>query len=287
MRRASLLLVCGCIAAAGQQIDGQLEKFTSGHEFVSALVWSVKDTFLLVADGPAGIVRRVDTKGTTKWREGLHVSGLALDDKSAVYVADSRERRVIRIDSKGKLDVLATAFEGKRLNAPSDIVVSKNGNVWFTDPAFAAADAKRELPFYGIYHLTPKLELTAIAKLTSRPNGLALSPDGKTLYASIADDRTVLAWSVGGKGETTGQRVFAKGIEGVPDGMTTSPDGNLWVCAREIEVYSPGGKKLSTINVPEKATDCEFGEDGKTLFIAAGTSVYRWTSKQGAPNQQP
>lgn len=286
MRRFKLLLAYALVSL-GQSVDGQLEKFTTGHEFVSSLAWSTKDVFLLVADGPAGVVRRIDAKGTTKWKEGLHVNGLALDEKSAVYLTDARERRVVRIDAKGKLEVLASSFEGKRFNGPSDIVVSKNGNVWFTDPAFAAADKKKELSFYGIYHISPKAELTAIAKLTARPNGLALSPDGKTLYASVADERSVLAWTVGRNGETTGQRVFAKGIDGVPDGITTSADGRVLVCARDVEVYAADGTKVTTIAVPEKATDCEFGEGGSTLFIAAGTSVYRWTSKQGASNQQP
>lgn len=276
------------MSAAGQQLDGQLEKFTGGHSFVPALAWSTKESFLLVADGPAGIVRRIDPKGTTKWREGLHPGGIAVDnEKSAVYVTDTREHRVLRIDAKGKLDVLASGFEGKRFNGPSDIVVSKNGNVWFADPAFASADTKRELSFYGVYHLTPKGELSVVAKLTNRPNGLALSPDGKTLYASVADDRTVLAWTIGRNAEATGQRVFAKGIDGIPDGIATSTDGRVWVCAREVEVYSAEGAKVASIAVPEKPTDCEFGEDGKTLFIAAGTSVYRWTSKEGASHQRP
>jgi sugar lactone lactonase YvrE len=78
-----------------------------------------------------------------------------------------------------------------------------------------------------------------------------------------------------------------KGIDGVPDGLTTSSDGRVWVCAREIDVYTAEGMKVSTLAVPEKPNELEFGEGGNALFIAAGTSVYRWTSKQGAPNQQP
>lgn len=226
------------------------------------------------------------------WKEGLHAGGLAVDEKSAVYVSDVKGKRVIRIDQKGKQEVLASSFEGKRLNGPGDIEVLKKGHVWFADPAFGTADSQRELPFYGIYHISPKAEVTAIARLKSRPNGLALSHDGKTLYASMADDRTVLAFTIGKNGETTDQRVFAKGIEGVPAGLTTSPDGRVWLCARDIVVFSPEGQKAATIEMPEKPTDCEFGEDGKSLFIAAGTSVYRWSAKDGtakeaAPHKQP
>ena len=286
MRRALAFLFCACVTGAAQEIKGQIEKFTTGHEFVSALAWSSRDVYLLVADGPAGIIKRIDPKGTTKWRDGLHVNGLAVDEKN-VYVADARERAVVRVDAKGKVEVLASSFEGKRFNGPADVVVAKNDHIWFTDPAFAAADAQKELPFYGIFHLSPKAEITAIARLTSRPNGLALSPDGKTLYASIADDRTVLAWTIGRNGETTNQRVFAKDIDGVPDGLATSPDGKVWLCARDIEVFSPDGAKVTTIAVPEKPTDCEFGDTAQTLYIAAGTSVYRWTSKEGASHQQP
>jgi gluconolactonase len=286
MLRLSLTLACVCLAAQAQQLDGQLERFTTGHQFVASLAWLSKDTALLIADSPAGIVRRIDTKGSSTWREGLRASGLASDEKH-IYLVDSAERRVVRVDAKGKVEVVAASFEGKRFNGPSDIAVAKNGHVWFVDPAFADADTQRELPFYGVYHVSPKLELSAIARLQSRPNGIALSPDGKTLYVTVADDRTVLAWAVGRNGETAGPSVFAKGIAGVPDGITTSADGRVWVSAREIEVFAPSGGKVASIAVPEKATDCEFGEDGNTLFIAAGTSVYRFTSKQGASNRQP
>src|SRR5262245_45123000 len=118
MRRALFSLCGACLAAYQLAEEGQTSKFTAGHQFASAVVWSQKDVFLLVAERPAGQIRRIDSKGTTMWREGFAVSGLAIDEKNVVYATDARERRVVRIDNKGKLDVLASSFEGKRFNGP-------------------------------------------------------------------------------------------------------------------------------------------------------------------------
>lgn len=291
MRRVFLVLLTSLLAGSQQPQEGQTSKFSAGLQFASSLTWSSKESFLLVADRPAGQLRRIDAKGVSTWKEGLPAAGIALDDRNSVYLTDTRERRLVRLDARGKQEVLVASFEGKKLNGPGDVVVAKNGHVWFADPAFGTADAHRELSFYGIYHVSPKGTLTAVARLPSRPNGLAFSPDGKTLYASVADDRTVLAWTIGKNGETADQRVFIRQTDGVPAGLTTSPDGRVWVCAREVEVYSAAGEKLHSIPVPERPVDCEFGEGGKSLFIAAGTSVYRWhatneAAKEAAPHRQ-
>jgi gluconolactonase len=276
MRRAFCLFIGALSAAAQSATDGRVEKLSGGHEFASTVAWS-KDGFLLIGDAPAAKITRVDDKGKSVYRDGVAAAGLAFDDDGRVYACDSRARQLIRTDKKNKTEVLASAWEGKKFNGPSDVIVLKKDHVYFTDPAFGAADTSKELTHYGIYHFGPKGESSIVAKLAARPNGIALSPDGKTLYATVADERSVLAWTLDKSGVATQQRVFASGIDGVPDGIDTAPDGRVFVAARALVIYAPDGKLISTQPTPEKPVDIAIGEaDMNTVFIAAGSSVYRF-----------
>ena len=107
-------------------------------------------------------------------------NGNAFDEQGRLYTCEFRDRRVTRLNKNGKIDVLASRFEGKRLNAPNDIVVRRDGTVFFTDPAFGNQQDSRELDFYGVFRITPKGELGAIARWKTRPDGIALSPNGTT-----------------------------------------------------------------------------------------------------------
>lgn len=276
MRRAFCLLTAALAAAAQPASDGQIEKLSGGHEFASTVAWS-KDGYLLVGDAPASRITRFDAKGKSVFHEGIPATGLAFDEDGRLYASDSRGRQIIRLDKKNKADVLAAAFEGKKLNGPSDVVVLKKDHIYFTDPAFGSADTTKELDHYGIYHVTSKGAIASVAKLSARPNGIAIAPDGKTLYATVADNRSILAWTLDKNGTATEQRVFASGIDGIPDGLDVAPDGRVFVAARELLILSPDGKLLSTQPTPEKPVDIVLGEaDRNTVFIAAGGNVYRF-----------
>ena len=173
--------------------------------------------------------------------------------------------------------MLAARFEGKRFNAPNDIVVRRDGHVYFTDPAFGAQQDTRELDFYGVYHITPKGELEAIAKWKTRPNGITLSPNGRTLYVSDSDDRSVRAYDLDGKGIASKERVVIDKIPGVPDGLRTDEKGNLYVAAEKVYVYALNPVKLlGEVPVGETPSNLAFGDsDMETLYITARTSVYR------------
>jgi gluconolactonase len=285
MVRAAFCLLLLTFGAGAQEDGSKLEKMLANVGFPAALAWS-KDGYLLVADTPAGHLRRIDSKGTTRLHQGVHAAGLAFDHDGKLWIGDSRARRLLHFDKKGKSEPAPEKFEGKAFNGPSDIAIARNGHVYFADPAWGRATESRELPFYGIFHIDRKGQTSAAVKLQSRPSGLALSLDGKTLFASLADGRSVMAWTVGREGELTDERVFAKDIDGVPDGLTTGADGRVYVAAREVLVYSPAGELVRTIHLPEKAVDCEFGEDGETLFIASEEAVYRWRARADAPTQK-
>jgi gluconolactonase len=174
------------------------------------------------------------------------------------------------------VEVLADKYEGKRLNAPNDIAVRKDGHVWFTDPAFGSANEKRELTFWGIYHVTPKGALELVAKGKGRPNGVTLSADGRTLYVSDSDERCIRAWDLDKSGEASHERTVISGVPGVPGGVRVDVNGNFYVAAKGVLIYSPEGQLLRRLELSERPSNLAFGDsDYQTLYITAQTSVYR------------
>ena len=205
--------------------------------------------------------------------------GNAYDTEGRLYSCEFRQRRITRTLKNGKIEVLVARFEGKRFNAPNDIVVRRDGHVYFTDPAFGAQQDTRELDFYGVYHITPKGELELVAKWKTRPNGIALSPNGRTLYVSDSDQRNVRAYDLDGKGAASKERIVVDKIDGVPDGLRTDEKGNLYVAAKAVYAYdlsSVPAKLLGEIQLAETPSNLAFGDaDMETLYITARTSVYR------------
>ncbi len=257
--------------------DLKVERVAVDLRFAEGPVWS-RDGFLLFSDTAGNRIHKfVPGQGTSVFREEpAGPNGNAFDSQGRLYTCQFRERRVVRIDKRGKVEVLADRFEGKRLNAPNDIVVRRDGHAWFTDPAFGNQEDTRELNFYGVYHLTPKGELELAARLQGRPNGVALSPSGRVLYVANSDERNICAYDLERGGAATNERVLISGIDGVPDGIRTDEKGNLYVAARAVFVYSPEGKLLGEIKVPETPSNCAFGDaDLQSLYITARSSVYR------------
>ncbi len=277
--RVLLLAATACFGLAGQDFTNlKIEKFVGGFRFVEGPVWSREGGWLAFSDVPANRILRV-TPGSPAipLREDARgASGLAFDAQGRLYACETRGRRVVRTGGKEKMEVLAERFEGKRLNAPNDLAVRKDGNVYFTDPAFGYQSDTRELDFYGVYQITTRRELKLVAKPAGRPNGIALSPNGKVLYVANSDERNVRAYDLDGKGGASGARIFVAKTGGIPDGLRTDEKGNVYVAADALEVYSPAGKLIGTITVPEKPSGCAFGDaDGKSLYMTARGTVYR------------
>jgi sugar lactone lactonase YvrE len=257
--------------------DLKVEKIAGAQNFTDGPVWS-REGFLIFCDVPSNkLMKFTPGEGTGVYREDTHgAGGLSIDDKGRLYLAESRGRRVIRIDKKGKLDVLAEKWEGKRLNGPNDLVVSKGGDVYFTDPAFGKQADARELDFYGVYHITPKGEMELVAKPAGRPNGIALSPSGKVLYVANTDERNIRAYDLAKNGSAGNERIVISSIEGAPGGVKTDEKGNLYVAGKGLLIYSPEGKPIHTIEMTETPSNCAFGDpDFQTLYISARTSMYR------------
>jgi gluconolactonase len=272
-----LIAICA-LSAQGQDFSNvKVEKVAIGLHYAEGPAWS-PEGFLLFSDTVTNKLHKfVPGKGASE----LEVlaggpMGNAYDSQGRRYTCEFRARRVTRTSKNGKVEVLAERFEGKRLNAPNDLALRKDGHLYFTDPAFGNQQDTRELDFYGIFHVTSRGEIEAVAKWKTRPNGIALSPNGRILYVGDADARVIRAFDLGRNGEASDERVVVENVAGVPGGIRTDEKGNLWVAAKQVDVYSPQGKLLGSLSVPEPPANLAFGDpDLQTLFVTARTAVYR------------
>ena len=269
-----------CLSTLGAQDFEkiQIERLAQGLTYTEGPAWS-KDGYLIFSDTPAGkLWKWLPGNVIEVFREDAHgPSGNAFDAEGRLYTCETHGRRVTRTDKKGAMEVLAERWDGKRLNAPNDLVVSRTGHVYFTDPAFGSQGDDRELDFYGVYHIPPKGPMKLVAKSTGRPNGIGLSPNGKLLYVVNTDERNVRAYDVDRNGDTSGERVLIAKIPGVPGGMTVDEKGNLYVVGGAgVEIYTAEGQPLHSIPIKGRVSNCAFGEvDGKTLIVTSGSFVYR------------
>jgi len=273
--KAAVWLLAAWAAGAQDFSKLQVEEVASGFPGGEGPVWS-REGFLIFSDySKDRLYKLVPGKTPEVYREDSHgANGNAMDRQGRLYSCEYKARRVTRTDRKGKIEVMADKFEGKRFNAPNDIVVRRDGHVYFTDPLFTPLD-QRELDFYGVYHVTPKGRIEAIVRSKTRPNGVTLSPDGKILYVANTDERNIRAYNLDGQGRASNGRIAIANLQGGPDGIRTDVKGNLYIAARGVVVYSPGGELLGKITPPVSPRNLAFGDaDMKTLYLV-GNSIYR------------
>ncbi len=275
MLRTTLLLSIAC-ALAGQDFSNlKVEEVASGFPGGEGPVWS-RQGFLIFSDYSRDrLYQYVPGKTPEVYREDSHgANGNAMDRQGRLYSCEYKSRRVTRTDRKGRIEVLVEQFEGKRFNAPNDIVVRRDGHVYFTDPLFTPLD-HRDLDFYGVYHVTPKGAIEAIARMKTRPNGITLSPDGKVLYVANTDERNIRAYDLDRQGKASNERVAIENLQGGPDGIRADAKGNLFIAARGVVVYSPDGRLLGRIATPVNPRNLAFGDrDLRTLYMV-GNSIFR------------
>jgi gluconolactonase len=280
MRRAAraFLIALAGVLAAGQDVASiSVAKIAEGYRFTEGPAWS-KDGYLVFSDTPSNrILKWFPGHPPELLRGDAHgPSGNAFDAQGRLYTCETRARRVVRMDKNGKIETLAERWDGKRLNAPSDVAVSRGGHVYFTDPAFGEQSDHRELDFYGVYHISPKGIVTLVGKTEGRPHGVAISPNGRILYVTGADEHNVRAYDLDGDGQASNERVLISGIAGVPGGIRVDDKGRLYVAASGVAVYSPEGGLLFTISPDVRVSNCALGEaDGKTVFLTEGAEVHR------------
>ena len=275
-----VLLACfafGCCSLSQDFSGYKVETLAGKNIYSEGPAWST-DGYLIYSDAPNdNLMKWIPGQPPSVFRENSNGTlGNAFDSQGRLYSCETHARRVTRTDKKDRVEVIADKWQGKRLNAPNDIVIRKDGHAYFTDPAFGNQQDTRELDFYGVFHISPKGELDVLDKRQSRPNGIALSPNGKVLYVTDSDRHEVIAYELDRTGVASSGRAVISQIEGVPDGIKTDEKGNLYVAARYIFVYTPEGKQLGIVHLPETPSNLAFGEaDLESLFVTARKFVYR------------
>lgn len=312
--KRTLLLLIAVLPVFGQDVvrldpavdrivpaRAKVEKIVSDQRFTEGPVWIRDGGYLLFSDLPMNaILRWSPGGGVIVYRKDIYAgphpdgvqigsNGLTLDRQGRVVAAEHGNRRIARFEKDGKVTVLADRYEGKRLNSPNDVVCKRNGDIYFTDPTGlyrtypdGPDKPKPELGFNGVYRITSTGTLDLLTKDVPYPNGIAFSPDEKKLYVSSSrPDKFWMVYEVRGDGMIVNGRKFYDATkepgDAVPDGMKVDTAGNLYMTGPGgLLIFSADGKHLGTIQVPEIASNCAWGDaDSKTLYITARTGVYR------------
>jgi sugar lactone lactonase YvrE len=273
----------------------QVEKIASGFQFTEGPLW-IPEGYLLFSDIPADtIFKHVQGSGHEVFlKPSRHSNGLTLDRQGRLLICE-HDRRVIRLEKDGTKTVLAEFYEGKRLNSPNDIVVKTDGAIYFTDPPYGLPDRTegKELDYCGVYRIGTDGSITLLDDSIGLPNGLAFSPDERTLYVDDSGSATVYAFDVKEDGLLENKRVFAELAssegKGAADGMKVDVDGNLFSTGPGgISVIDPSGNRYGIIVCPEVPSNLAWGDnDYKTLYITARTGIYRVRVKTGGASLTP
>ena len=269
-----------------------LDELHSGCRWAEGPVWFNDANQLLWSDIPnQRILRWTPEGGVSVYREPSNfTNGHTRDRQGRLISCEHGARRVTRTEVDGSITVLADRFEGRRLNSPNDVVVKSDGTIWFTDPTYGIMSdyegyrADPEQPTRNVYRLDPETgELSAVVTDFIQPNGLAFSPDEKTLYVADSsashDDRLprhIRAFDVTNGGRLVNGRVFCVIDKGIPDGIRTDANGNVWSSAGDgVHCFDPAGKLIGKILVPQTVANLTFGGPRRNrLFIAATRSLY-------------
>ena len=283
--------------------DAAIELLADGFDWTEGPVWHRPGGYLLFSDIPRNAIhkwkdgqgvslymRPAGYAGSTPFGRELGSNGLTLDANGELVMADHGNRQVSRVDSVTfTKTTLVDRYDGKRFNSPNDLVYSRAGDLFFTDPPYGLwklnADTAKELDFNGVYRLSRAGVLTLLTRELTFPNGIALSPDERTLYVAVSDPARPIwmAYNLQADGTIAGGRVFfdasalaKSGRQGLPDGMKVDAAGNVFASGPGgILVFSPQGKHLGTIVTGELTANCAFGDDGSTLYMTANHTLMR------------
>lgn len=293
MHRALLALTaCSALAADFEVLDkaafekmfppdARVERLATDLQFTEGPAWiQAGGGYLVFSDIPADELKRWDPgKGVSTFRKPSHnANGNTVDAQGRLLTAEHGAHRVSRTEKNGEVVSLAETFEGKNLNSPNDVVVRSDGSIWFTDPDYGLAGRTKEQAGNYVYRLDPQSKsLTAVVKDFVQPNGLCFSPDESKLYvADSGKPRHIRVFRVDRQGGVSGGEVFATIDKGGPDGIRCDAEGRVWSSSGDgAQVFSPEGKLLVRILLPESAANLTFGgPDGQRLFLTARKSLY-------------
>ncbi len=292
--------------------DAKLERVATGFTWVEGPVWV--NGSLYFADIPSNSIRKwTPGSGVTMFITPSGYKGAApyggpesgsngmtLDTRGRLTIAGHAQRDVYRLESlrtDSPITILANGYQGKKLNSPNDLVYRSDGSLYFTDPPYGLrtqkdTDPEKDLKVNGVYRIPHALEQKSADHASSelhllisdlpRPNGIAFSSDEKYLYVDNSEPKKIwMRYRVQPDGSLTDAKLFYDATSdsrpGAPDGMKVDEKGNVYSTGPGgVWIFSPEGKPLGTIVMPEKAANVAWGgPDRKTLYITASTSIYR------------
>ena len=284
--------------------DWKIEKLADGFGWAEGPIWIKSGGYLLFTDVPGnkmwkwsekgGLEKFLDPSGAVSpdpaiWREA-GANGLAIDGPESILLADTGNRGIQRLDLKTrKKTPVAMTFEGKKFSSPNDVTKTKSGVLFFTDPPYGFKkfdDApEKEIAFNGVYRAGADGKVTVIEKELTRPNGVALSPDERTLYVGQSEGTKAIinAYTLDPDGNVTAKKLFHDATDlvgdnapGAPDGLTVAADGTVFTSAPGgVLVLSKDGKRLGRIWDGKQTANCKFGDDGKTLYLTSSNMLAR------------
>ena len=265
----------------------KVEKLAGGMKFTEGPVWLPSEKKLVFSDIPnSKLMQWSEADGLSVYRDSEQANGNILDLQGRIISCQHKARNVIRIEADGSTTLLADRFDGKRFNSPNDVAIRSDGTLWFTDPPWGLTGS-HEIPGHWVYKLEPKTgKVEVVHKNLAMPNGIVFSPDESRIY--IADTgghkrhpdpdfhklpATIQCYEINKEGNL-GKKLFQ--IASGSDGMAVDAQGNLYAThGGKVHIYDADGNERQQIDVPEgPANVCFGGDDHKTLFITARTSLY-------------
>jgi gluconolactonase len=269
---------------AGTGGDRSVARLFSGGRWLEGPGYHAAGRFVLFSDIPNDRILRYDEVGERTdvfLTPAGFTNGRTVDRQGRFVTCEHGERRVTRTDHDGSITVLATSYDGRRLNSPNDVVEQSDGSIWFTDPSYGihtdyeGHEASSEIGSRNVYRLDPENgNLTAVVEDFAQPNGLAFSPDERRLVIVDSELHHIRVFNVD-HGTLTGGEVFCADDQGY-DGIRFDHLGRLWGAAHDgLHCYHPDGSLIGKLRLPEITANLAFGGRQRNhLYITATSSLY-------------
>ena len=268
--------------------NASIQQLATGFEFTEGPVWNPIENALIFSDMPGNIMRKwTDNKGIETFRQPSNMAnGNFFDSKGRLITCEHATSRVVRTELNGSITILASHYDKKELNSPNDLIVRKDGLIYFTDPSFGRMEyygvpREQELDYCGLYNIDPdNKKITLLSDNFVQPNGLCFSLDEKTLFVNDTVKKHIRAFDVSDNGLLSEGEIWATVSgegQGVPDGMKIDSVGNICTTGPGgIHYFDPAGNSIGVIKIPEPVSNFTWGdEDMRSMYITASTSLYK------------